>query len=82
MIKKTIYLKTVERVKDFVNAVNQIECTTDLYSNDNHYIVDAKSIMGIFSIDICKPLTLVIQDDNLNNEKKYDEILWRFTKDV
>lgn len=82
MIKKTIYLKTVERVKDFVNAVNQIECATDLYSNDNHYIVDAKSIMGIFSIDICKPLTLVIQDDNLNNEKKYDEILGRFTKDV
>lgn len=81
MVKRIIHLKTVERVKDFVKVVSKIECPTDLCSHDNHYIVDAKSIMGIFSLDISKPLTLIINDDEVN-AGKYDSMLEKFLKDI
>ena len=53
-----ISLNTVEKVKGFVNAVSPLEGDFDLVSD--RYVVDAKSIMGIFSLDLGKPLTLQI----------------------
>ena len=42
-----IFLGTIERVKDFVNAVTRLDCDVDIVSG--RYVIDAKSIMGIFS---------------------------------
>ena len=58
MCKMTIRLNTVDKVKEFVNVVSKYEDNFDLVS-EGHYIVDAKSIMGIFSLDLTKPITLV-----------------------
>jgi len=60
----TISLNTVEKVKGFVNAVSPLDGDFDLVSD--RYVVDAKSIMGIFSLDLGKPLTLQIH----SNEEK------------
>ncbi|MCL1845978.1 MAG: HPr family phosphocarrier protein [Defluviitaleaceae bacterium] len=59
---KTVYvlLDTVEKVKGFVNLVAPLEGDMDLGSD--RYIVDAKSIMGIFSLDLAKELKLTIHD--------------------
>ncbi len=63
-----ISLNSIDKVKSFVNAVTQFEFDFDLVSG--RYVIDAKSIMGIFSLDLSKPIELVIHaEDNL------DEIL-------
>ena len=56
-MKLEIRLDTVEKVKEFVTAVSKLDGDFDLVA-DKHYIVDAKSIMGIFSLDLSRTLTL------------------------
>ena len=56
-----ICLGTIERVKDFVNAVTRLDCDVDIVSG--RYVIDAKSIMGIFSLDLSKPIDLNIHAD-------------------
>lgn len=55
-----ISLDTIEKVKRFVNFVTALDGDYDLVSD--RYVVDAKSIMGIFSLDLSKPLRLDIHD--------------------
>ena len=59
----TVNLDTVEKVKGFVNIVAPCEGDFDLSSG--RYVVDAKSIMGIFSLDLSKNLTLTIHTDEV-----------------
>ena len=63
-----IFLGTIERVKDFVNAVTRLDCDMDIVSG--RYVIDAKSIMGIFSLDLSKPIDL-----NIHADGNVDEIL-------
>ena len=60
---KSIYitLNSIERVKLFVNTINLFNSDFDLSSG--RYIIDAKSIMGIFSLDLSTPLRLDIYND-------------------
>ena len=58
MTTVTISLNTVEKVKGFVNALAPLDGDFDLVSD--RYVVDAKSIMGIFSLNLSKPITLQI----------------------
>lgn len=53
-----IQLKSISDVKDFVNIVNRFDIDIDLISG--RYVVDAKSIMGIFSLDLSKPIRMEI----------------------
>lgn len=63
-----VSINTVEKVKAFVKDVTKFEYEFDLVSG--RYVVNAKSIMGIFSLDIRKPICLKI-----NTEDNTDEIL-------
>lgn len=56
-----VMLYTIEDVKEFVNITNKYEFDCDLVSG--RYAVDAKSIMGIFSLDLSKPLDMVIRGE-------------------
>lgn len=56
-----ISLNSIGKVKSFVNAINQFEYDFDLISG--RYVIDAKSIMGIFSLDLSKPIDLSIHTD-------------------
>ena len=51
-----ISLSSINSVKNFVNTVNRYDFDVDLASG--RYVVDAKSIMGIFSLDLSKPIKL------------------------
>ena len=62
MKKITIALNTINDVKFFVNTVSRYDFDVDLISG--RYAVDAKSIMGIFSLDLSKPISVEIHDDN------------------
>lgn len=57
-----IMLNSINDVKNFVNVVNRFDFDVDLTSG--RYIVDAKSIMGIFSLDLSKPIKVEIHSDN------------------
>jgi phosphotransferase system HPr-like phosphotransfer protein len=54
----TVCLDTIDKVKNLVAILSPVEGDFDLVSD--RYVVDAKSIMGIFSLDISKPLRLDI----------------------
>lgn len=57
-----IKLKFAEQVKSFVQKVAVFPGELDLRSG--RYVVDAKSILGIFSLDLSKPITLEIYDND------------------
>jgi len=57
-----ISLKSINDVKDFVNIVNKYDFDVDLSSD--RYIVDAKSIMGIFSLDLSKSIKMEVHSDD------------------
>ena len=63
-----ISLNSIDKVKSFVNTITQFDFDFDLISG--RYVIDAKSIMGIFSLDLSKPIDLAIHAEN-----DIDEIL-------
>ncbi len=56
----SISLNSIDKVKCFVRDISNIEGDVLLYAG--RYVIDAKSIMGIFSLDLSKPLQLEIAD--------------------
>jgi phosphotransferase system HPr-like phosphotransfer protein len=53
-----ISLNSIDKVKSFVNEITKFDYDFDLVSG--RYVIDAKSIMGIFSLDLSKPIDLNI----------------------
>ena len=62
MTECNILINTIDKVKNFVDCVYSIPGEMDLCSG--RYVIDAKSIMGIFSLDISHPMKLMIFDDD------------------
>lgn len=56
-----ICLNSIDKVKAFVNDITKFDTDFDLVSG--RYVIDAKSIMGIFSLDLSKPIDLCIHAD-------------------
>ena len=56
-----ISLNSIDKVKSFVNDITKFDNDFDLVSG--RYVIDAKSIMGIFSLDLSKPINLNIHAD-------------------
>ena len=60
-----ISLNSIDKVKSFVNEITKFDNDFDLVSG--RYVIDAKSIMGIFSLDLSKPISLNIHaDENMS----------------
>ena len=57
-----ISLNSIDKVKSFVNEITKYDYDFDLVSG--RYVIDAKSIMGIFSLDLSKPIDLNIHAEN------------------
>ncbi len=63
-----ISLNSIDKVKSFVNEITKFESDFDLVSG--RYVIDAKSIMGIFSLDLSKSIDL-----NIHADQDLDEIM-------
>lgn len=63
-MEKTICLKIISDVKQFVDIVSK--CTYDIELVNEKYVIDAKSILGIFSLDLSKPIKMVIHSNECN----------------
>ena len=64
----TISLNSIDKVKAFVNDITKFDYDFDLVSG--RYVIDAKSIMGIFSLDLSKNIEL-----NMHAENDCEEVL-------
>lgn len=63
-----ISLNSIDKVKSFVNDITKFDYDFDLVSG--RYVIDAKSIMGIFSLDLSKPITL-----NIHSESSVEDVM-------
>ena len=62
MISKEILMNDIDLVKKFVDVVTKYSEDIDLMRG--RYVIDAKSVMGIFSLDLSKPITIGIHTDD------------------
>jgi len=69
MKEKNIKLLNVDEVKQFVSAAIQCDFDVDVYYN--RVIIDAKSILGVFSLDLRQVLTVRMYGEN----KEFEELL-------
>ena len=74
-----VQLSSISDVKEFVNFASQQSCDIDVVSG--RYIIDAKSIMGIFSIDLSRPINVEVHGNKEQREAFYNIVekfvVWR-----
>lgn len=75
-MKLDIFLNDIAKVKEFVTMAQSVKQDTILHSGK--YAVDAKSIMGVFSLDLSKPLVLEIEFDDETTVSEAREAMSRF----
>ncbi len=68
-------MNSIDKVKSFVNDLTKFDTDFDLISG--RYVIDAKSIMGIFSLDLSRPIDL-----NIHAEGDAEEILPYWPRDI
>jgi phosphocarrier protein HPr len=73
MVECVVKISSTEDIQKFISIVNSIECDIDLVKGS--VIVDAKSLMGIFIIDVSQPTKIVIHSDDESLLDKFNE--WR-----
>lgn len=71
-----IRLSSIQDVRDFVDTVTKFNMEIDLSSG--RYVVDAKSIMGIFSLDLMNAITLTANTDDAAEEAALMKDIGRF----
>lgn len=72
-MKGLIFLGTIDRVKSFVTLASKFEGNIDIISG--RYTIDGKSIMGLFSLDLSKEVTIVLHGDSKDAETGFIDIL-------
>lgn len=65
-----VSLNTINKVKKFINITNDFDCAIDV--SQSRYIVDGRSIMGIFSLNLTNTVTVEIESDD---EKEIDRFI-------
>lgn len=73
MKKVDTKLSLAENVKTFVNIMNRYSFDMDLRAG--RHVVDAKSILGIFSLDLSKPITLEVDDEKCTDPAKMEALM-------
>lgn len=74
--KITIILNDFEKIKNFTSKVSNFECDIDLVKG--RYVIDAKSTMGIFTLDLSVPVEVVIHSDNDKDIKRFNIVMEEF----
>ena len=71
-----IKLNSIEKVKNFVSRISTFDCDVDILYG--RYIIDGKSLMSIFSLDLMNSLKAVIHTDDYDELKLFNEIMEDF----
>lgn len=76
-----IKLDTFDKIKKFVNVIQKFESDIDLASE--RYIVNGKSIMGIFSLDLSKSLNVIVhEEEGIDEIDRINEAMEEFKVDA
>ena len=73
---RVIKLNSIEKVKDFVSRVSTFECDVDIIYG--RYVIDGKSVMGIFSLNLMNPITAMILSDDEEELKRFSDMMEDF----
>ena len=65
-----VLLNTINKVKRFTNIANRFDCDVDVIQGK--HTIDAKSVLGVFSLDLTKTVTVEIESDD---EEEIDRML-------
>lgn len=76
MVEKMININSIQNVKDFNMTVIKFDVSFDLVSD--RYVIDAKSIMGIFSLDLSKDIKLIIHTEDKELLERIESELKKF----
>lgn len=79
MIEYEIKLDTIEKVKRFVRVIDKFENDIDIISG--RYVINAHSIMAIFSLDLMSVLKVIIHDVSLSDVAKFEKVMEEFRVD-
>ena len=72
----TVTLNDFSKIKKFSNEVVKFESDIDLIKG--RYVIDAKSTIGIFTLDLSVPVDVAIHSDNEEEIRKFNEIMEEF----
>lgn len=76
MKKITIKINSIEDIKKFQDEITKFE--TDIDITRGRYIIDAKSMLGILTIDLSKPIDVVLHSDDEVEINNFKEIMKQF----
>lgn len=71
-----INVNTIEKVKRFVNIVDKFESDVDI--SQEKYVINAKSIMAMFSLNLLEPLLVKIVSENKEEIESFNEVMEEF----
>ena len=74
--KITITLNDFIRIKNFSSEVVKFESDIDLVKG--RYIIDAKSTIGIFTLDLSSPVDVVIHSDDEDEIRRFNEVMKKY----
>lgn len=75
MYEQIIELTTIDKANKFHKGIINVDCDVDLVTQNFRYTIDAKSIMGIFSLDLTKPVILKAHTDDPTQVKQIKNLL-------
>lgn len=76
MKKIMIHLDTFEKIKNYIDIVENLDCEIILTSE--RYVVNGKSILGILSLDLSEPVEIHIDYEKTSNDEECTKILEKF----
>ena len=80
-VQAKVKFDSISDVKEFVSINNKYDFEIDVKSD--RYRADAKSILGMFSLDLSNELNLIIKINNVNSKNIYgDKLLDSYIKDI
>ena len=68
----TVNLNSIAKVNKFVNEMTKFESDIDIISG--RYICDSKSVIGVLSYDLSKPIDIMIHSDNNEEVERFNEV--------
>ena len=71
-----VSLNTISKVKKFTNIANTFDCEIDILQG--RYTIDAKSVLGVFSLDLTKTVIVEIESDDEKEIDRFIEIMEEF----
>ena len=78
-IEVTIKLDTINKVKDFVETVSKYD--EDITIKSHRYEINAKSIMGIFSLNLLESVIVCLYSDDKNIQNKFIKEIENFKEE-